>query len=174
MTMPVPVPTTDSGLPEPDYDFPIVTLVITNQILPKEPPKPKQASCPHCQGAITLPAPDKSDKEEPKPIFWMLSKPHPLVPALQIVRMRVRNGVVYIFAVSGDGQTCIIDQIPQSATRLVEKGMRFEVFREELEVADAWPDDSEDPDDEPDDPAEPEPAPGEQVQPAVAIPNGTT
>ena len=117
MNTPTSTPAPDpDGLPEPDYDSPMVTLVVSNPVFPRD-PKPsqsQQASCPHCKGAITLPVPDKTDKDDPRPVFWLLSKPHPFVPNITIRRMHVEDGVVSIFSTSDDRQTCIIDEIPEA------------------------------------------------------------
>jgi hypothetical protein len=141
MTMPTNVPATESALPEPEY--PMVTLVISNPVFPRE-PKHQQAACPHCKGAITLPV---GDKEDPKPVAWLIGKPHPFVPTAKIVRMHVIEGVVTVFSLSEDASACIIDELPIESVRLIEKGMPYEVFVEELE--DAEGEDDPEPDPEP-------------------------
>jgi hypothetical protein len=152
-----PAPTDEFALPEPEY--PMVTLVISNPVFPRE-PKQQQAACPHCKQAITLPA---LDREDPKPVFWLVSKPHPFVPNAEIVRMHVIEGTVHVFSVSKDTrQTCIIDEIPIESVRLIEKGMPFEVFVEELEDAEG----EGEPDPEPEPKAEPN---GAQAAPANSV-----
>lgn len=167
MNTPTSTPAPDpDGLPEPDYDSPMVTLVVSNPVFPRD-PKPsqsQQASCPHCKGAITLPVPDKTDKDDPRPVFWLLSKPHPFVPNITIRRMHVEDGVVSIFSTSDDRQTCIIDEIPIESVRLIEKGMRYEVFVEELEDADGY-------ESEPEPEPEPAPTPTQSPAPAAVVNN---
>ena len=169
MNTPTNTPASD-GLPEPNYDSPMVTLTISNPVFPKEkeskPAQQREAACPHCKGRITMPAPapDKAaDKEDTPPVFWLLSKPHPFVPNIAIRRMHVMEGAVHVFSTSDDRQTCIIDEIPLENVRLIEKGMRYEVFVEELEDADDY-------DPEPD--PEPEPTNGAQVS-APAVPSSS-
>jgi len=160
-------------LPEPDYDYPIVTLVVSDPIFPMEakpqppppPPQQQQVKCPHCQGAILIPAPVPAsevefDSEDPKPLYWGLGRPHPFAPSLKIVRMHRLREIVYIFSVTSDGQACIIDELSfEKSVRLVQKSMAGEVFAGELSEADeaapivcAYDPDADD--DEP----EPEPA----------------
>jgi hypothetical protein len=169
MNTPTNAPAAKIELPEPDYEYPTVTLVVSDQIFPKEPkpsapPQQQQASCPHCKGPITLPVPEKpSEKEEEKPVYWAFGTPHPFVANIKIVRMHVMHGVVHVF--STNGQACVIDQIPMESVRLIEKGMVFDVFKAELEEADraapivsAYLDDEEEEEEEEEPEPEPEPA----------------
>jgi len=156
MTMPAAVATAAAAaqieLPEPDFNYPIVTLVVSDPIFPTEakpktPPSPpsqqlqQQAKCPHCQGPIYIPAPTpapqvEADIVDPLPVYWALSKPHPFVSTLKIVRMHRLGEVVYIFSLTNDMQVCIIDELPFRSVRLVERSMGAEVFVGELEEAD--------------------------------------
>ncbi len=153
MNMPAAVTTAAAAaqieLPEPDYNYPIVTLVVSDPIFPKEPkPKPppappqqQQAKCPHCQGPITIPVPapvpvDEDEDDDPKPVYWGLGKPHPFASSLKIVRMHRFYEVVYVFSITSDGQACIIDELPFRSVRLLERSTGAEVFVGELEEAD--------------------------------------
>lgn len=158
------VPTIQPVLPEPEY--PMITLMISDSVFPRK-PDPKTMACPHCKGTIAVPVPEtKSDKkEEPEPIFWLVSKPHPFVPDMKIVRMFKIRDIVNVYSVSNDEKVGMRDRVPMQSVRLLEDGMPFDVFIEEME------DDEEyDPDDdrlvmleteEPD----PEPEPNNQPQP---------
>lgn len=169
MTVPVataltPGPTPE-GLPEPDYDSPMVTLVITNPVFPRELKKQQQVTCPHCKNAlaVNLPVPDKDGDQ--RPVFWLIGQPHPFVPEIVIRRMYVEEGIVVIFSMSDDRKTCLIDEIPLESVRLIEKGMTYDVFVEELLDAD-------DPDGDPDPDPDPEP---NGVQPTAApVPNSVS
>lgn len=127
----MPVPTTEQPvLPEPAY--PWITLMISNSVFPRK-PDPKTMACPHCKGSIAVPDVSKDKKEEPEPIFWLLSKPHPFVPDMKIVRMfRVRD-VVNVYSVSSDEKVGMRDRVPMQSVRLLEDGMPFDVFVEEME-----------------------------------------
>lgn len=151
--------TPDEGLPELDLDSPTVTLVVSNQIFPSEDPKQEQqqAACPHCKGAITFPAAPKPSDKSPKWDHWLLGQPHPFIPGNVIRRMHVEDGVVSIFSTSDDKKRCFIDEIPFESVRLIEKGMSYEVFVDELIEADGGYE------------PEPEPAPS-NVQTAAPAP----
>lgn len=129
MTMPVPT-TEQPALPEPAY--PWITLMISDSVFPRK-PDPKTMSCPHCKGSIAVPDAKSDKKEEPEPIFWLVSKPHPFVPGMKIVRMYKIRDAVHVYSVSDDEKVGMRDRVPMQSVRLLEDGMPFDVFVEEME-----------------------------------------
>ena len=151
MTMPVPKlhaapPAQTIELPPPGY--PLLTRMISDPLFPPEQPGAKD-----------------------EPVTWGVSKPHPLVPEMKVVRMFVEEGggAVAVYSVAGDGATGMRNLIPMARTRLVEEAMPLEIFIDELAIAER----GEDPD-EPDngDEAPPQDDPPQESQ-ATPTPDDT-
>ena len=125
MTMPVPIQPAASvrtvELPAPGY--PMVTRMISDPLFP-----PEQLGA----------------KEEP--VTWVVSKPHPLVPEMNVVRMFVEEGggAVAVYSVAANGSTGMRNFIPMARTRLVEEAMPLEVFIDELAIAESGEDPPDD------------------------------
>ena len=122
-----------AGLPDPNY--PMLTRVISRPLFPRV--KPETVACPHCKGNLTINRPDSS-KDPEEPITWVVKHTHPLVPSMQIVRMFLDDhGGVEVYSVmsSGDQRTGMRNYLPSSQVKLVEEGMPYEVFIDELEDA---------------------------------------
>jgi hypothetical protein len=93
------------------------------------------------------------------PVTWVVTKPHPLVPEMRVVRMFVDRGGVEIYSVSADGANGMRNLIPMTQIRLIEEAMPLDVFIDELAAAeDDEDEDADDPDDATGDTA-PAPAP---------------
>lgn len=140
MTMPVPTPPAIQTIALPPPGYPMVTRMISDPLFPPEHP---------------------SDKEEP--VTWVVSKPHPLVPAMNVVRMFVEGAGVAVYSVAGDGTSGMRNLIPTVRTRLVEEAMPLDIFIDELTIAES---DADAPDDEEDESPEapPEDAPPQKPQ----------
>lgn len=123
MTMQTHVP---MRLPEPSY--PMVTRVISNPLYPAE--ETQTVGCPHCKQAVSVTRP--ANKEEP--ITWVVSKAHPLIAGMKVMRMFVDedSGDIKIFSVSDDSKVGMVNEVPSGQVRLIEKAMPLEVFVEEL------------------------------------------
>jgi len=103
-----------------DYELqpPMVTRVITNPLFPRDP---------------------SATKDEP--LVWVVSKQHPLVPEMKIVRMfALDETAVEIY--SSDGKNGMRNTVPMSTVRLIEEAMTLEVFALELERAEDELDDA--------------------------------
>jgi hypothetical protein len=117
MTMSAPVPTARTiELPPPGY--PMVVMVITD---------------------------DLTDNSKPR-IHWVVSKAHPFVPDMNVMRMFPdREGYLEVYSVSSDGKAGMRDLVPMIHVRLAQEAMPLDVFAEELYDAEAG-DDADDPD----------------------------
>lgn len=124
-------------LPEPG--FPMLTRMVSNPIFPSGEPVGKE-----------------------EPITWILGKPHPFMPGMEVMRMFVDRGGVEIYSVSSDRHSGTRNMIPMTQVRIIEEAMPLDVFIEELAAAEGDDDEPDDPD-EPVDPETPEPAPAPPV-----------
>jgi len=138
-------------LPEPG--FPMLTRMVSDAFFPET--KQQVMGCPHCKQSISMPAPSDKDKQEP--VTWLVSKPHPFIPDMKVMRMFIDRGGVEVYSVSGDGKSGIRNLVPMGSIRLIEEVMPLDVFVEELTAAENDDPDPDDPD--PGDPGDPEPAP---------------
>jgi hypothetical protein len=102
-------------LPSPGY--PMVTRVISHVLFPE------------------------NGREDP--VTWIVTQPHPLVPAMRVVRMFTDHGGVEIYSVSADGANGMRNLIPLTQIRLIEEAMPLDVFIEELAAAEDDDDDDE-------------------------------
>lgn len=129
---------TTANLPDlPPPTFPMVTLVITDNIAPVG-PTPEQPVPP--PQAITA--------------RWAVGSVHPYVPDANIVRMFIRTdagaGVeVYSYSVDGQGRAAgMRDFIPVTRVRFVQEAMPIHIFADELETAEIENADAGDDDDD--------------------------
>ena len=112
------------ALPEPG--FPMLVIMVTDNLVP-------------------TPGDSKAAKEEA--VNWAVSKPHPFVAGMRIMRMFIDRGGVEVYSMSDEG-TCMRDLIPMARVRITQEAMPAEVFVEELTIAEsADPDDGDDDDD---------------------------
>lgn len=133
MTMPAP-DVRRIELPAPQY--PMIVLMFTDNLVPEGSGRVGQT------------------------ISWAVSKAHPFVPEMNVVRMFVDRGGVEVYSASNDGKIGIRDLVPMDRVRLIQEAMPLEVFVEELDAAESGDDDEdEDPEPEPELP-EPNPATG--------------
>ena len=86
--------------------------------------------------------------ESEEPVAWALSKPHPFIPDLNVVRMFLDRGdgngsaTVEIYSVSPNGTKGGVRHIiPLNSVRIVEEAMPIDVFVEELAAAEGPNDD---------------------------------
>lgn len=129
-------------LPPPGY--PMVTRVITEALFPSE------------------------GRAE---VTWVVSKPHPLVPTMNIVRMFVEPEGVAIYSVSADGKTGMRNFVKTELTRLVEEAMPIAILVEELADAESGDDVDEVPE-APQPPQGPQAVPTPDDSPDTATDNG--
>jgi hypothetical protein len=99
--------------------FPMVALVISNSLFPTS---------------------------DAQPVTWVVSKPHPLVPEANVIRMFVGQHGVEIYSVSQDGRNGMRDIVPLSTIRLIQETMPLDIFVEELEYSERSDDDPSDSD----------------------------
>lgn len=153
MTMPAPLQTV--SLPAPRY--PMLTRMITHPLFPEK--DRHRVGCPHCNQTIEF---DRSKQEEPEPITWVVSQPHPLIPDMKVIRMFLDSDGVEVYSMSSDGRTGMRNTIPTPLVKLTEEAMPLDVFIDELEDAEH---DGDDPDPDPE-PTGPEATPSNgQVAP---------
>lgn len=98
---------------------------------------------------------------------WVVSKNHPLIPDMQIVRMFNVDGGVEIYSTSNDNKAGMRNFVPTSRVRFTEEVMTLDVFVDELAAAEGE-DDEDDEDDEEESasisaPASPPPSNGQPV-----------
>ena len=85
-------------------------------------------------------------------VQWLISKPHPFVTDVNVVRMFVDGrGGVEVYSVSSDGKKCMRDFIPMDRVRLLQEVMPLDVFIEELAEAEAGDPEDDDPEPVPED-----------------------
>lgn len=152
MTQPLSNPQPVQTVALPDATFPAVMYVLSDRLLPPE--ETRTIECPHCQKGISFQLP-VSSKEVAKPISWIVGQPHPLTSELKVIRMfKVPEGIE-VYSVSNDLKSGVRNTIPQHLVRLVNESMPLDVFRDELEAAEADNsfDDDDDGDEETDEPA---------------------
>jgi hypothetical protein len=172
MTTPVAVKTVDLPLP----GYPMLTRVLSSSFFNAVPTRETLAgrvrqlyetmsrSTPEQSVALLANVLREAYQSAPgESVQWVVSRPHPLVPEMNIVRMFANeDSSVEVYSVSQDGNTPMRNRIPASCVRLVEEAMPLEVFIEELRAAesdggDSDGDDDEDTFDEGADSGEPEP-----------------
>jgi len=118
--------------------YPMVTRMISDPLFPPEQPGARD-----------------------EPVTWVVSKPHPLVPEMNVVRMFDEGTRVVVYSVAADGTTGMRNLIPMVRTRIVEEAMPLEVFIEELALSES----GEAPDDEGDEAPQDAPSQGLQAAP---------
>lgn len=91
-------------------------------------------------------------------VAWAVSKPHPYVSEMDIVRMFIAldRGGVEVYSTSRDGRICMRDLIPMSRVRLAQEAMPPEIFIDELIAAEEGADDDDEGEDEPEEEPETE------------------
>jgi hypothetical protein len=116
-------------------------------------------NAPGRQGIIELPGPNERRPvltrvvssspfhEDPREVTWMLTKAHPFVDTMRIVRMFIGDDCIDIY--SADDKGGMHNLLPMHTVRLVESAMPFGVLMDELDQAEA--DDPDDPDGDPED-----------------------
>jgi|HubBroStandDraft_6_1064221.scaffolds.fasta_scaffold878644_1 hypothetical protein len=82
---------------------------------------------------IASPPPGRRSAEEP--VVWFVSRPHPFVPGLKVVRMFLNHDGVEVYSLSSDGKAGMRNLIPMSRIRFIEEAMSLDVFVEELAVS---------------------------------------
>lgn len=102
------------------------------------------------------PFPDDNGKDDP--VKWEVTKAHPLLPVMRVVRMFIFPGGIEVYSVSPDGKDGMRNLVPISRVLLVEEFMPLSVFVEELRAAENEGLDDDDDDAPAPMPAEPEPA----------------
>jgi hypothetical protein len=117
MTMPAPN-TQRTELPRPHPDRPMVTLLITDNLMQ-----------------------DRQDQT----IRWVIGQPHPFVPEMTIRRMFTDHDGVEVYSAPTQGNVCIRDLIPMARIRLVQEGMSLDVFIDELDDAESDDDEEDEP-----------------------------
>lgn len=128
MTMPATtIPARTIELPPPG--FPMLMVMFTDNLVP--------------------------DNNGSAAILWNVSKPHPFVPDMKVMRMFVDRGGVEVYSVSDDGKIGMRDLVPMDRVRLIQEAMPLDVFIDELALAESGDEDDLEPEPEP----EPEPAP---------------
>jgi hypothetical protein len=75
-------------------------------------------------------------------VNWIVGKPHPFMPSMNVEAMFVsRNAVaVYVYSSSGSQQTGARDVIPMRRVRLAHERMTLEVLAEEINASAAGED----------------------------------
>lgn len=136
----------------------VLTRMVSDPLFPET--KPQVMACPHCKQNLSLPLPTQGKEE---PITWVISKQHPLLPDMKVIRMFLDHDGVEVYSVSADGRSGMRNMVPMAKIRLTEEAMALDVFAEELAAAE---DDDEDP--EPGDPGDPG-DPGENGEPPPAL-----
>ncbi len=120
-------------LPAPNPNYPLLTRVISNPMLPGH---------------------------GDEPLVWALGSSNPLDPSPTVIRrMFIQDGGVLVYF-TGDGPqgaVCVTNFIPMQLVRLVEETMSPDVFVEEMAASEAR--EQEDDDDDDDDEGGEEPAP---------------
>jgi hypothetical protein len=142
MTMPS-APGRAIELPPPGY--PMLVLLITDDLVPEDGAK---------KGTT---------------VQWTVSKPHPFVPKMNVMRMFINNGAVEIYSTSADGAVGTRDTIPMIRVRLAQEAMPLDVFVQELAAAESGFDADDD-----DDGDEELPLIGGETMPSPPPPNGQT
>ena len=117
------------ALPPPNPNVPMIGIVFTDNIVPGK------------------------GHDAAATIQWSVSKAHPFVPGMHVVRMFVTDDGVEVYSSSDDGKTCMRDLISSKYVRLVQEAMTVDVFVRELQ-------DAEDDEDDPEPDPEPAPSPG--------------
>jgi hypothetical protein len=119
--------TKTTELPPPNPEAPMLVTVFTDNLVP-------------------------DDRDNNASVVWAVSKSHPYVPGVKVLRMFIalERGGIEIYSVSEDGKICMRDLVPMSRLRLAQEAMTSEIFIDELAAAEEGGDDDEDePEDEP-------------------------
>jgi len=120
----------------PPHSYPMLVMVITN---------------------------DLTDNAKPT-IHWVVSKPHPFVPGMNVLRMFVdRGGYFEAYSVSSDGRVYMRDLVPMSQVRLAQQAMPLDIFADELDLAEE--ENEGGPNLDPDPGPDPDPDPAQPVAP---------
>lgn len=143
--MTMPANTIPRDLPAPE--FPVLRMMFTDNLTPAG----------NGNGAEAV-------------ILWQVGELHPYASNVRVSRMffsRVGGVAVYSAADNGDG--CVRDLIPMNRIRIVQEVMPFEVFAEEIDIAETerWNGEPEpEPEPEPDPELEPEPPANDPALPS--------
>lgn len=143
----------------PEAKPPVLTFMISSAIFPPSPTKEtfdhrarqlleaiSRMEPQQCLDAIAEGLRESSRQGAGDPVTWIVSKEHPFVPGMKIIRMFVGDGGVEVY--SHDDKIGMRTLIPMSMVRLAQEAMPLDMLADEILAAED--DDDDDDDDEPD------------------------